>query len=180
MDPLVARPLMKRHSIYCAGCGLKFIQVAKANFYCSLRCKLKSYTEASEAGCWLWVGTFGNRGYGMLAVDRYPQLAHRLAYECWKGSIPDGLVIDHLCRTRACINPDHLEAITSGENTRRSIGHKSSVGRDRTHCRRGHPFTEENTIRCRGAARVCRTCHNADQVARNRRKNHGSVDRFVD
>lgn len=110
--------------------------------------------------CLLFTGAKDQYGYGCAsaiaitgnATDR----AHRLAYILAKGPIPDGLEIDHLCRTPACINPLHLEAVTHAENLRRGRPLHYPL-RDLTACMRGHPYTPENTRRWRGT-RICRTC----------------------
>ena len=94
--------------------------------------------------------------------DRHQMLAHRWSYEHFVGHIPDGLTIDHLCRNRRCVRPDHLEPVTSGENTRRAM---------RNTCIKGHPFDEANTWTYRGK-RYCRTCRRD----RNRaRRNHATI-----
>ena len=75
-------------------------------------------------GCWLWTGARTANGYGtMSAGGRYGAtlLAHRLAYEWYRGAIPDGLQIDHLCRVRHCVNPWHLEAVTQEVNLKRGM-----------------------------------------------------------
>jgi hypothetical protein len=70
--------------------------------------------------CWLWTGTIANNGYGHIYREGGPLMtAHRLSYEVHVGPIPDGLTIDHLCRVRHCVNPDHLEPVTVAENNRR-------------------------------------------------------------
>ena len=89
-----------------------------------------------------------SRGYVGTGHGRY---GHRDAYEAAKGPIPDGLEIDHLCRNRACINPDHLEAVTHRENVRRAMVLV-------TGCAQGHAFTEDNTYMLHGKYRRCRTC----------------------
>jgi hypothetical protein len=78
-------------------------------------------------------------------------LAHRVSYELFKGPIPDGLQIDHLCRTTACVNPAHLEAVTQLENARRASA-------EITHCKNGHEYTLETTYRDRHGWRSCRVC----------------------
>lgn len=71
-------------------------------------------------GCWIWTGHVGKRGYGtVMGERRKPLLAHRVMYEKYVGPIPDGLQLDHLCRNRKCVNPKHLEPVTTQENTRR-------------------------------------------------------------
>lgn len=69
--------------------------------------------------CWIWSGAIHGNGYGVFRWNGRNGQAHRFSYEAHKGAIPVGLVIDHLCRVRNCVNPDHLEAVTQGENLRR-------------------------------------------------------------
>ncbi len=106
--------------------------------------------------CWLWIGSATDRGYGQFWFNGKPIMAHRAAYEIAKGPIPKDLVIDHLCRVHRCVNPDHLEVVTRGENVLRGIG-PGAINKTKTHCKRGHEFTVENTYIYKGT-RNCRSC----------------------
>ncbi len=103
------------------------------------------------SGCWLWIAASA-RGYGRVDVNGKLSQAHRVVYEILRGPIPDGLQLDHLCRVRCCVNPDHLEPVTLAENVRRGI-YLTTI------CKRGHKWTPENTyIVPQTGARQCRTC----------------------
>lgn len=122
--------------------------------------------------CWLWTASL-KTGYGQFAINRSQNVgAHVYSYELTHGAISLDLVLDHLCRVRACCNPAHLEAVTHRENTLRGINPPANNAR-KTHCHKGHPFDEENTAVGRWTgARVCITCrreHDARRV-RDRRK----------
>lgn len=110
--------------------------------------------------CWNWTGNLDRKGYGVMAIGKIPTKAHRIAYTVITDAIPCGLVIDHLCRNRRCVNPDHLEPVTQEENKRRGVA-------ARTHCKHGHEYTAENTITSRGF-RECRTCDRLRGAMRNR------------
>ena len=98
--------------------------------------------EVTES-CWLWTAGITHNGYGKFGERGKTLRAHRVAYERYIGKIPDGFILDHLCRVRRCVNPNHLEAITHKENTIR--GESNNQYKGKTHCIRGHEFTEENT-----------------------------------
>lgn len=110
-----------------------------------------------NTGCWLWPGDRVKGGYGRAYFRGRKWLAHRLAHTAYRGEIPDSLTIDHLCRQPACCNPDHLEAVTMKENTMRGNSF-SRVNAEKTHCKRGHEFTDDNTYRYKDGRRDCRTC----------------------
>lgn len=116
-----------------------------------------------ENGCWIWQRCEAWGGYGKTKHKGKTVLAHRVLYERVFGEIPHGLELDHLCRVRLCVNPEHLEAVTHAENMRRGLG-----GILKTHCKRDHEFTEENTYRNRGE-RVCRECKRMHDIARRQR-----------
>jgi hypothetical protein len=108
--------------------------------------------------CWEWTGYTMTNGYG--TVHRRPgkHLVHRYAYELLIGPIPARLVIDHLCRVRHCVNPDHLEPVPQRENLRRGVG-VPPANPLKTHCFRGHRYDEDNTYLARRGSRACRACH---------------------
>ncbi len=119
-----------------------------------------------ENGCWRWTGSHGPKGYGFISTSGRTRAVHRVAYEIWNGPIPDGLEIDHECRVRDCINPEHLRAMTHRENVRRAVRSR------RTHCRRGHRYTDKTAkIRVRNGTeyRDCRPCRHLQEVARKKR-----------
>lgn len=119
-----------------------------------------------ESGCWMWTGWTNQAAtpYGRMDVDGQKVYAHRASYEAFVGPIPEGHEVDHLCQTSLCANPEHLEAVSPEEN-------RDRVTQRRTHCKRGHEFTEENTYWVRPGARACRACRSwQDKVQKARRK----------
>jgi len=122
-----------------------------------------------NSGCWLWVGSIDkNTGYGHLGKNEYSSaLAHRASYECFRGPIPVGLVIDHKCRVKSCVNPDHLEPVTHYENNVRGGVYDAAAKekKSRTHCRKGHLYEPSNLVPSKSGTRVCRICHRAIAIA---------------
>lgn len=117
------------------------------------------WAKVDKSGdCWLWTSALNNTGYGQFRSAGRLVLAHRWSYESANGPVPNGLVLDHLCRTPACVNPGHLEPVTQDENMRRAR---------RDGCRRGHPWPEHAYIDPKGR-RWCRTCNN--NLRRDRRR----------
>lgn len=105
--------------------------------------------------CWIFTGAKNEDGYGKVKLDGHWR-AHRYAWSVLRGEIPDGLELDHLCRNRACVNPDHLDPVPGAVNTARA-SKATYVGGVQVRCLRDHEFTPENTRMYRGK-RQCRAC----------------------
>lgn len=119
--------------------------------------RVERKVERSPSGCWNYTGTLGSNGYGRYSWAPDLWATHRVSYWFHYGDIPDGTEIDHLCRNRACCNPEHLEAVTHAINVYRGES-PWGVKKRKTHCVRGHEFTEENTYRTNRGTRSCRAC----------------------
>ena len=134
------------------------------------------FVEKQPSGaCWHWTGSISPSGYGRFGLRRGTMVqAHRFAYEALVGPIPEGLDLDHLCRVRNCVNPEHLEPVSRAENLRRGVGvggkrpgGMHEINAAKTHCKHGHEFTPENTaINSASGCRQCRTCHRLRTRAR--------------
>ena len=129
-----------------------------------------------ETTCWFWLGQFSReteRGKIQVGFRRNGQpkmeFAHRVAHEIYKYPIPDGLVIDHLCRNPWCVNPSHLEAVTSRENTLRGDT-QASRNANKTFCTRGHSLVTSNVYRqpSRPRHRRCMMCEKIRDYKRRR------------
>ncbi len=120
-------------------------------------------------GCWIWQGVPAGKGYGQIIYKGVRMQVHRAVYEVLVGPIPDGLQIDHRCRTRLCVRPDHLEVVTCRENVRRGNG-PAAINARRTHCKRGHEYVQVPYGGRQGRGRrVCNICRGLDR----RRKLYG-------
>lgn len=144
---------------------------ARAPYRSSTAVRLSMAIEAVASGCWEW-RRFRRDGYGLFSPNRGRSVnAHRAVYEINVGPVPDGLVLDHLCRNRACCNPAHLDPVTQQINILRGEGLAADEAR-RTHCPSGHPYDEENTyvIPSRPNARYCRECARRHRAEHRRRR----------
>ena len=124
----------------------------------TIKQKIEDNITIDSNECWIWLRFKDRDGYGRIKVNGKRQAIHRLSYETYVGPIPEGLQLDHLCRVRHCINPDHLEPVTNAENSRRgNTGKVNNHQAIKTHCPQGHEYNEENTYRWKNQ-RCCRTC----------------------
>ena len=117
--------------------------------------QIRAVVVIDANGCWIWQGAVGKTGYGYVRHEGRTTTTHRVAYVEAKGPIPDGLEIDHLCRTRPCCNPDHLEAVTTQVNSHRGIS-LAAQNVKKTHCPKGHPYDRRSK-----KGRQCSICLSA-------------------
>lgn len=130
----------------------------------------------TDSGCIEWIA-FVSNGYGRFFAGRTRLgengvvSAHRWSYEYHRGPVPDGLELDHLCRNRACVNPDHLEPVTHSENTLRGMA-PSALAAKKAHCPEGHPYSGDNLLVDNEGKRRCRSCtrQRNREAARRRRE----------
>lgn len=123
-----------------------------------------------KADCWEWIAGHSGNGYGRVMLrdsnGRRQVQAHRLLYEMFVGPIPEGLVLDHLCRNPPCVNPHHLEPVTHRENMARGIKGRLTVA-----CPRGHAYDENNS------KHECRLCLKERRATPTYRQRHAAEER---
>lgn len=140
---------------------------------------LSSWTPEPNTGCWLWLGPITAKGYGLFSnrIMRGKK-AHRYSWTLRNGPIPEGMVVDHICRERSCVNPDHLRLATPRENALENSLSPTALNARKTHCPNGHAYDEENTHTyplVGGWGRKCRACgrmHHNSRYALQTRKSH--------
>lgn len=135
-----------------------------------------SKVDRQPNGCWVWNGSRTPNGYGTFRDGDKGHCAHRLSYQLIKGDIPTGLVLDHLCRNKACVNPDHLEPVTYSENVKRGDHTKKRMNnhnKNKTHCNKGHPLSGNNLYVSKLGRRHCKQCE------RDRRRIYSQLPRDI-
>ena len=140
-------------------------------FNWSLERRINHHIKINANGCWEWTGSKTKNGYGQIGVGGKLFMAHRYIYEQKIGPVPCSLDLDHLCRNRCCVNPDHMEPVTRSENLKRGNSGiwAKLVNGAKTHCPKGHEYSGANLYVHPRGARCCRVCTN--ERARLRRKN---------
>lgn len=113
------------------------------------------YESVTESGCWIWTASLDLNGYGQFSYKGKRHAAHRVSYELFKGPAPTEL--DHICRVRCCVNPDHLEGVTHHVNLMRGRSF-SAVNAQKTHCPHGHLLAGGNLHIRPNGKRQCRSC----------------------
>jgi hypothetical protein len=133
--------------------------------YDALWQRVFSKIVTNSNGCMEWIGELDRQGYGRIGIERRTYFAHRVVTLLVRGSLPEGLEPDHLCRNRRCVNPEHLEWVTHRENLLRGPSSNMITYRE-NRCKRGHDLVGRNVMHRKDGTRQCRTCSNA---AHNRR-----------
>lgn len=129
---------------------------------------LSSFNKKGD--CWIWNKSLTCWGYGQTTYKHKPYSAHRLMYMTFVGPIPEGLELDHLCRNRNCINPEHLEPVTRSVNLTRSPITKAGINARKTHCKNDHELIGDNLYIKPNGARNCRTCRNISSMKQRQRR----------
>lgn len=174
-------PRRMERRIYCSkGC----LNRGKARPLSTPEARFFAKIERASSGCWQWVGSISGDGYAQIYVSKAQggrggnEYAHRLSFELHKGTIPHGMVIDHTCCNRSCVNPDHLEAVSNQENVKRGFqrlagtgySHSRALG-ERNH---GAKLTEADVLDIRASRGV-----SINELARRYGVSRGTIGRVV-
>lgn len=141
---------------------------------------MRKVEMVTESGCWIWMASINAWGYGCFAIrgkgKTRSKLAHRIAYTLFKGPISKDKEIDHLCRVRCCVNPDHLEAVTRRVNVHRGIS-PPALNKKKLVCSRGHLLSGSNCYFYDGG-RHCKECYNICKRKRRLQLKMARVDKL--
>jgi hypothetical protein len=143
---------------------MKVIDAAKLRFM--------KYVNIQDNGCWFWIGGKRGRGYGNFWTGEKQEPAHRVAYELFVGSIPEGLWVLHHCDNPPCVNPDHLFLGDRSLNMKDAADKKRHQESRKTHCPHGHPYSGDNLIVNKNGYRICKECKRNKATTDEYRKYH--------
>ncbi len=133
------------------------------------------WSQVDASGdCWLWTGGLWSKGYGRFCCNSRTYRSHRVSYQILVGDIPDALELDHLCRVPLCVNPDHLQVVTTRDNVLRGYSF-SARNKRATHCHVGHPFDNANTTIRRNGWRECHACRLISKRNLRRRRKGSAI-----
>jgi len=116
-----------------------------------------SNISTNNGGCWVWNGFINNYGYGEFGISGKRYRAHRVSFSLFSGELVNGMVIDHICKNKACVNPDHLRQVTQKFNCLDNSSSPPAINSVKTHCKYGHELTDDNVYK-HSSGRYCLTC----------------------
>ncbi len=153
--------------VSCRWCGSTFQRDTPSVNHCSFRCRFTERVWAirKPLGCWEWTGGVNKDGYGQVGDSGGTIGAHRASAELFKGGIPTGKLVMHICDNRRCVNPDHLSFGSSRINSQDMVVKGRHGNQKKTVCKRGHALTGENLYVEPAGGRRCRTCKNLERIS---------------